>query len=163
MVGIPQRLALQQIESPGCEKLLPANASRLFYLYVSRSRIRLAQSADSTVAQKYLVAKIAGVGAKAPFVYAPIRAKGKTPRRDFETAPTAKRAAILAFLEVGWLDGSAGHGARGAHKKTLRQFEHKLFDTLRLTIKNGPRQECKIAHPSHRLGSHFNIPIFAGT
>ena len=71
-----------------------------FQFEVRRAGIHLAERAYSAVARRHLLAQIAGVGAKTPFMDAPIRTERETARGNFEVAPAAERAAVGAFAKA---------------------------------------------------------------
>ena len=98
MIGIPQRLAAKPLEPPFNEKAQAVGPARAAQLGVGNASVDSADCADTPVPIQNLLAKVARVGAEAPFMYTPIRAEGKAPRRDFETAPAAEGPAIRPLL-----------------------------------------------------------------
>ena len=80
-----------------------------------------ADGADAAVPLENLFAKVAGIGAKAPFVHAPIRTEREAPGRDFQAAPAAQRASVRSFRLSGAVGDAAGHGAGGARGR------HNIF------------------------------------
>jgi hypothetical protein len=76
--------------------------------------IDLADSASAAIASKDLVAKISGIGAKTPLVYAVVAAEGSpTLCEDLKITPTAERKAIGAHGQVVATRTAAGECARG--------------------------------------------------
>ena len=98
MVGIPKRPAREPFEAPVCEQLLPVTPSGPLQFEVCGTGIAVADGANAAFSLEDLLAEIAWVGAKTPFVDAPVRAEGEAPRRHFEVAPAAERTTVRPFL-----------------------------------------------------------------
>ena len=101
MIRVPQRLAREPLEPPFSEKAQPVGPTRATQLRVGCASVDSADRADAPVPLKNLLAKVARVGAEAPFVDTPIRAECKTPRRDFESTPAAEGPAVAPFRQGG--------------------------------------------------------------
>lgn len=99
VVRIPQRFTVDSRKTPVREQFFPVRASGPFQVKIGRTCVHVAQSADATIAYEHLLAKVAWVCAKPPFVHAPVGAEREPARRHFEIAPTAESAAILTFFE----------------------------------------------------------------
>jgi len=121
VIGIPQRLAGEPLELPFNEKAQPVGPTRAAQLGVGSASVDSADCANAPVPLQYLLAKVARVGAEAPFVNAPIRAERKTPRRDFETTPAAEGSAAAPFRQSGAICEAAGDCPRSA------QMVHNIF------------------------------------
>jgi hypothetical protein len=98
VVGVPQaapaRNALHAVQSKtGGSRGAPGALE----CSIGGHGIDLADSASAAIASKDLVAKISGIGAKTPLVYAVVAAEGSpTLCEDLKIAPTAERKAIGA-------------------------------------------------------------------
>ena len=90
MIGIPEGLTSEPLEPPFRKKPQPVTPTRALQFPVGSTSVNSADCTDAPVPLQNLLTKVAGVGAEAPFVYAPIRTKGETPRRDFETTPATE-------------------------------------------------------------------------
>ena len=121
VIGIPQRLAGEPLKPPFSQKPQPVGPARAAQLRVGKTSVDSADCADAPVPLQNLLAKVARVGAEAPFVNAPIRAERETPRRDFETAPAAEGPAAGPFRQSGAVGETARHGPRSA------QTLHNIF------------------------------------
>jgi hypothetical protein len=109
VIGVPQRLAREPLKPPFGEKPQPVGPARAPQLRVGRTSVDSADCAHSPVPLQNLLAKVARVGAEAPFVNAPLRAERETPRRDFETTPAAERPAAGPFRQSGAIGEAARH------------------------------------------------------
>src|SRR5579864_6533109 len=67
------------------------------------------------VALQHFLADIAGIGAQAPFVHAPVRAKSEPAFGDLKIAPAAQITAVRSFGEIAAIGPSAGHCSLRAH------------------------------------------------
>ena len=114
VVRIPQASAGEAFQSPMREQHAAACAARSFEFIVCGPRIDQATCANALIALRYLFAQISGIGAQAPFVYAPVRAKSPPARWHFERAPSAECAAVRAFRQHGAVRGAAGHSSGSA-------------------------------------------------
>lgn len=114
MIRVPKGSTADPLEPPTREQLLSMRPARPLQVEIGGSAIDPAKRADAFVAGEHLLAQIAGVRAKPPFMHTPIRAEREPARRDLEIAPAAERAAILPFLKSGSIGKPAGHGARSA-------------------------------------------------
>ena len=112
VIGIPQRLAGEPLEPPFNEKAQPVGPTRAAQLRVGSASVDSADCANAPVPLHYLLAKVARVGAEAPFVNTPIRAECKAPRRDFEPTPAAEGPAVAPFRQSGAIGEAAGHCPR---------------------------------------------------
>jgi len=121
MIGIPQCLSREPLESPFSEKPQAMGPTRASQFPIGSAGIDSADRADAPVPLENLFAKVAGVRTEAPFVDAPIRTKCETTRRDFQATPAAKRAAVRPF----WQSGSIGEAAR--HYPRSAQRFHNIF------------------------------------
>jgi hypothetical protein len=119
VIRIPQRSSIQPLQTPTRQQLLPVRTARPLQIEISSAAIDPANRTDALVARKYLLAQIAGVSAKAPFMDAPVRAERESARRDFEVTPAAERTAILPSLEGSSVGKPAGHGPGSAHQTFL--------------------------------------------
>src|SRR5580693_25568 len=86
-----------------------------FQVEKSRTRVDSALGADTAIALENLFAEIARVGAKLPFVDAPIGTEREAPRRDFQVAPAAQRPSAGSGLKRGPVGKASGHGAGSTH------------------------------------------------
>jgi adenylate cyclase len=99
-----------------------------------------ADRANTAVPRQNLVAKIAGIGAQPPFVYAKIRAEGKAPRGDFQCTPAAERPAVFSLRKNGAIGAASWHGP-GCAWECHNIYSIKCLKRFRkggnwLTIKN---------------------------
>src|ERR1700680_294802 len=67
------------------------------------------------VALEHFLSDMAWIGAQAPFVHAPVRAKSEPAFGDLKIAPAAQVAAVRPFGEIAAIDPSAGHCSLRAH------------------------------------------------
>jgi hypothetical protein len=98
------------------------NPARPLQVEISGPAIDPADRANALVAGKYLLAQVACVCAKPPFMDAPVRTESESARGNFKTAPPAERSAIQAFFKGGSIGKPAGHGSRSAHETFLTQI-----------------------------------------
>jgi hypothetical protein len=119
VIRIPKRSSANPLQPPTREQLLPLRPARPLQVEISGAAIDPANRADALITGKYLIAQIAGVRAKTPFMNAPIRAEREPARRDLEVAPAAQSAAILASFQSGSIGKSARHGSGSAHETFL--------------------------------------------
>ena len=97
MVGIPKAFPGAGAESPIEKSFQPRRAAQAFQLPLCMQAIDAATGADAAIAFQYLFAKIARVGAQAPFLHAPSRTKRHAALGNFQIAPAAEIAAIGTF------------------------------------------------------------------
>jgi len=116
VIGVPQRSAIQTRETPAGEEFEAVRSTGPFQVNVGSAGINLAQRADAAVARQDLLAQIAGVGAKTPFVNAPIGTECETASGNFQVTPAAERAAVGSFAKAFSIGVAAGHGAGGTHE-----------------------------------------------
>ena len=121
VIGVPQRLATEPLEAPFHEEPQPVGSARAAQLRVGRTSVDSADCADTPVPLQNLLAKVARVGAEAPFVNPPIRAERETPRGDFESTPAAEGPAAGPFRQSGAIGDAARHCPRSA------QTLHNIF------------------------------------
>jgi hypothetical protein len=117
MIGIPQRLA--PAETPltygshlGCAAQL-LEAAPLGYA------IDTANRTYAPVALKDPLAKMAWIAAQPPFLYAPLRTKRQTARRNLQAAPSAETTSVFAFGKSFAVGTPAGHRALSAHRNRI--------------------------------------------
>lgn len=122
MIRVPKRSPADPLQSPAHEQFVPMRPARPLQVKVSRAAIHPADRANALIPREYLLAQIAGIRAKTPLMNTPIRAKRKSARGDFETAPAAERAPVLPFLQYGSIGKSAGHGPGSTHETFLAQI-----------------------------------------
>ena len=109
VIGLPQ--GFSDSGSPVSPYFCSGSASELPHVVVLGYAIESAGSADTTVALKHTIAQVARIGAQLPFFDTPFGAEGKSPRRNFESAPTAETAATISFRKSMAVYASAAHGA----------------------------------------------------
>jgi hypothetical protein len=119
VIGIPKCPSANPLQPPTGEQVLPVRPARALEVEISGAAIDPANRAHALIAGQYLLAQIARVRAKTPFMHTPIRAKCEPARRDLKVAPAAESAAVLPFLKSGSIGKPAGHGARSAHETFL--------------------------------------------
>jgi hypothetical protein len=95
--------------------------TRAAQLPVGSASVDSADCANAPVPLQDLLAKVARVGAEAPFVNTPIRAERKTPRRDFETTPAAEGSPVAPFRQGCSISEAARDCSRSA------QLVHNIF------------------------------------
>src|SRR5688572_27399610 len=100
MVGVPQRAAVQRLQSPRTQQRQAGAAALAPDLVVCRDCVSSATGADALIAGKRLIAKKRRVSSQPPFVHAEVRTECLPPARDFEAAPPAEIAAVLALRQV---------------------------------------------------------------
>ena len=128
MVGIPQGPAVQLFQAPTLQESRPMRSLGSPQLEVCSTRINVASCANAAVPLEDLVAQIAWIGAKTPFVDAPRRAERRPARRNFKSAPAAERTAVRPLWKSGAIDEAAGHGPGGAHADfSIRTIQDELF------------------------------------
>lgn len=115
VIGVPQSPAIQTRESPTCEEFEAMRSTGALQVEVRRAGIHLAERAYSAIAHQHLLAQIAGVGAKTPFVNTPIRTERETASGNFEVTPAAEGSAVGSLAEAVSIGVAAGHGAGCAH------------------------------------------------
>src|SRR5579864_4616387 len=99
------------------------HAARALQFKKGSDRVDAARFADAPITGEYLVAKIAGIGAKLPLIDAEVRTERKPAQWDFQVAPSAERASVRPFLKTGPIGEAAGHGAGGRHGQNISIIE----------------------------------------
>ncbi len=129
MIGIPQRPSGEPLESPFLEKPQPVGSAGAAQLPEGSASVESADGAHASVPLQNLLTKVARVGAKTPFVYAPVRAERKTPRRNFETTPAAEGPAVAPFRQSGAIREAARDCPRSA-QRLHNIFSIKCFGVI---------------------------------
>jgi len=119
MVGIPEAFSRSGPQPPIEESFQARGAAQSFELAFGVHAIDAAAGANAAIPYQYFRAKIAWIGAQAPFLHAPGRAKSDASLGNFQAAPAAKMAAIGTFGKVFAAGPAAGHGSLGAHRANL--------------------------------------------
>src|SRR5690242_10229399 len=80
-------------------------------IQVGLARVDPAKCADAMVSFENLVAQIAGIGPKPPFVHTPVGTEGEPPGGNLQVAPATQGAAAGSLFERGPIGETAGHGS----------------------------------------------------
>ncbi len=131
VIRIPKAFPVYLLQTPAVQQFLPLPRSRALQLDISRVGVDPANRAHPPVPAKHLFAEIAGIRAEPPLMHTPVGAERESPAGNFQTAPTAKYAAVRPFFETIAFRGAAGHGSGGTHSKkwALEQLLNHLFYT----------------------------------
>jgi hypothetical protein len=126
VVGVPERAAagdgFHAEEREACGAGFAAGA---FEYGEDGDGVGTAQMTEAAVAGEDLLAEVAGVGAKAPLVDTVVGAEGAaTSGEDFEFAPAAERAAVVAYRQSLRADAAAVEGARNHPSGRIGGLEH---------------------------------------
>lgn len=116
VVRVPEAAPIEFSESPEGEHLFSSFTARLLKSEKGAARIQTADGADGFIPLQNELAKIAWIGAHAPFMDTPVRAEGEAARGNFKRAPSAECASILTLRKQVRCDRSAGHASLGAHQ-----------------------------------------------
>ncbi len=161
VVGIPQRLPAAVFESPLPEHLSPRSVIQLAHIASDFFRIHAALRANALIAIENMLAQIAGIRAKLPFVDADIATEGPSAFRNFRTAPPAERSSGLTALHLGQLHPSAGscpcgfrRGFRRRHPPNLDSSSRPFSSNVAVASNIDPRGEPNLRSTSRtRPGS----------
>lgn len=126
VVRVPETFSRHSFEAPSFQQLQPQDPSRTAKFRVGSLRIGAADGADAVITLEDFLAKIAGVGAKTPFMHAPIRAEGEPAGRNFQIAPPAQGSAVFALDQRVAVCCPTGHGSGGARDHNI--FSIRCFD-----------------------------------
>jgi len=82
-----------------------------FQIEVGSAGIHLAEHAYAAVTRQHLLAQVARIGAKTPFMNTPIGTECETASGNLEVTPAAERAAVVSLTKAVPVGVAAGHGA----------------------------------------------------
>jgi len=120
MIGVPEAFSIGRADAPIRTGLEPGGSAKTLEMKPGGKAVDTAAGANSPVALQDLFAKIAGIGAEAPFFDAPVRTERLAALGNFEIAPAAEAAAIWTFGELVAIGPTAWHRSLGAHPNDYR-------------------------------------------
>ncbi len=131
MVRIPEAFAGHGFQSPIIQHQFSTGAAGALQSSECFQRVDMAERAATSVAGKHSLAKIAWIGAQAPFMDAPVGAKCQSAWRNFQRTPAAQRASAASLRKQGANGTSAGHGSLRTHgnKQPSLLFDPRLLWT----------------------------------
>lgn len=115
VIRVPQAGAPTASRLPVLQQSRSIRSPRPPQLSQRRCSIDAARSANPLIAQKHLLAQIAGLGPQLPFVHAIAGAECKSSSRDLQRAPPAQAASTRTARHGGAAHPSACHGSHCAH------------------------------------------------
>ncbi len=116
VVRIPKAFSRHGLQSEVIQHDLAAGATGSLQPAERFQRVDFAEGAAASITSEHLLAKIAGVGPQPPFVHTPVGTKCSPATWNFQRAPAAQYAAILAHRELGADGASTGHRSLRTHQ-----------------------------------------------
>lgn len=119
VIGIPQAFSGAQV--PLGSKPEASGSAQTTKMSVGGDTVDTAKGTNTAIPFEHLFSKVARVGAKFPFVYAPIGTERDAAGGNLQIAPTAEISSVGALFELLAVNPTASHRTLRTHKNRIDQ------------------------------------------